>query len=246
MTVDWLLLWTLLVDGANATQLLRCHCFHRHKSARCRCCGENLIVVSGWMELLAEIFFCFLSFVSPGWRKFFYFFVSSESGLLWLISLKKCFVSFVRFPFHPKPFLSFILINCFEFCSPTAEANERAGAGEGHSAGRSGGGGAGQRLVPGPNPQCHWEAAADWSQLPLHGELRATTFRSTVVILWVNYLWKDRECFKWYDVWLQISFIRLFLLFTYCLCFSCACFIWSSRLTAVTWFSGTLSCDSIL
>lgn len=41
------------------------------------------------------------------------------------------------------------------------------------------------------------------------------------------------------------SFVYFYYL-TYCLYFSCACFIWSSRLTAVTWFSGTLSCDSIL
>lgn len=38
------------------------------------------------------------------------------------------------------------------FFSHAAEANERAGAGEGLAAGRPGGGGTGPRLVPGPNP----------------------------------------------------------------------------------------------
>lgn len=64
----------------------------------------------------------------------------------------------------------------------TVEANERAGTGEGFPAGGSGSGGAGPRLVPGPNPQCLRETAAGWPELPMHGQYKhwSTTVKNTV------------------------------------------------------------------
>lgn len=54
----------------------------------------------------------------------------------------------------------------------TAEANEGVGTGEGLTVGGPGGSGAGPRLVPGPNPQCHRETAAGWPELQRHGQYR--------------------------------------------------------------------------
>lgn len=74
--------------------------------------------------------------------------------------------------FHPSPFPAFhpFFTPPFLLSPHAVEANERAGAGEGLAARGPGSGGAGQRLVPGPDPQCHGETAAGWPELPLHGQ----------------------------------------------------------------------------
>lgn len=61
---------------------------------------------------------------------------------------------------------------CFSISTHAVEANERAGAGEGFPAGGPGSGGAGPRMVPGPNPQCHRETAAHRPKLTLCGQFK--------------------------------------------------------------------------
>lgn len=70
-----------------------------------------------------------------------------------------------------SPFLSLSYL-CFLISTHAAEANERAGTGEGFPAGGPGSSGAGPRMVPGPNPQCHRETAASWPKLALRGQFK--------------------------------------------------------------------------
>lgn len=66
-----------------------------------------------------------------------------------------------------------VLSLVLHFSSLAAEANERAGAGEGFSAGRPGSGGAGPGLVPGPNPQRRRETATGRTEFSMYGKARS-------------------------------------------------------------------------
>lgn len=85
---------------------------------------------------------------------------TSELNLIFLFHRFTSLLSLPLTPFTPLLLLS----------THAVEANERAGAGEGLAAGGPGSGGAGQRLVPGPDPQCHRETAAGRPELPLRGQ----------------------------------------------------------------------------
>lgn len=89
--------------------------------------------------------------------------MASELNLIFLFHHSTPLLSLPFTPF--TPFTPLFLLS-----THTVEANEGAGAGEGLAAGGPGSGGAGQRLVPGPDPQCHGETAAGRPELPLHGQ----------------------------------------------------------------------------
>lgn len=166
----------IVQDGRETTQSLWRHCLWQHKGFRCRCPCEKMKFVSCAGGLKSHISLNlgsnFESCLSADMRKKF----SLHGFLFWLFLISFFSLSLSSSNMLPPSFSH----PCFS--NPhTVETNERAGAGEGLAAGRSGGGGAGPGLVPRPNPQCHRETAAGRPELPLHGQSKTQCVRQAVI-----------------------------------------------------------------